>query len=160
MGLWYTKDSGFKLTGFSDADYTGCKDTFRSTSGGAQFLGEKLAFSRSWFGLRLGGLDQTGVLISKSFAIDFKYIDENTLNRCIAQLQQVADNQDAPIPTDHHIHSQNKPATLESQQHGYSQGAGPFHSIIVHANANANMLVLGGEGMMILAVGILQLVNH
>nr|GEV52124.1 hypothetical protein [Tanacetum cinerariifolium] len=40
--LWYTKDSGFELTGFSDADYAGCKDTFKSTSGGAQFLGEKL----------------------------------------------------------------------------------------------------------------------
>nr|GEX04770.1 retrovirus-related Pol polyprotein from transposon TNT 1-94 [Tanacetum cinerariifolium] len=26
-GLWYTKDSGFELTGFSDADYAGCKDT-------------------------------------------------------------------------------------------------------------------------------------
>nr|GEY28905.1 retrovirus-related Pol polyprotein from transposon TNT 1-94 [Tanacetum cinerariifolium] len=37
-GLWYTKDSGFELTGFSDADYAGCKDTFKSTSGGAQFL--------------------------------------------------------------------------------------------------------------------------
>nr|GEY96692.1 retrovirus-related Pol polyprotein from transposon TNT 1-94 [Tanacetum cinerariifolium] len=45
MGLWYTKDSGFELTGFSDADFTGCKDTFKSTSGGAQFLGEKLV---SW----------------------------------------------------------------------------------------------------------------
>nr|GEX93355.1 ribonuclease H-like domain-containing protein [Tanacetum cinerariifolium] len=41
-GLWYTKDSGFELTGFSDADYAGCKDSFKSTSGGAQFLGEKL----------------------------------------------------------------------------------------------------------------------
>ncbi|GJV08343.1 retrovirus-related pol polyprotein from transposon TNT 1-94 [Tanacetum coccineum] len=30
---------------FSDADYAGCKDTFKSTSGGAQFLGEKLV---SW----------------------------------------------------------------------------------------------------------------
>ncbi|GJS14010.1 retrotransposon protein, putative, unclassified [Tanacetum coccineum] len=28
-----------------DADYAGCKDTFKSTSGGAQFLGEKLV---SW----------------------------------------------------------------------------------------------------------------
>nr|GEV18285.1 retrovirus-related Pol polyprotein from transposon TNT 1-94 [Tanacetum cinerariifolium] len=44
-GLWYTKDSSFKLTGFSDADYAGCKDTFKSTSGGAQFLGEKMV---SW----------------------------------------------------------------------------------------------------------------
>nr|GEV64700.1 hypothetical protein [Tanacetum cinerariifolium] len=42
MGLWYTKDFGFELTGFSDADYAGCKDTFKSTSGGAQFLSEKL----------------------------------------------------------------------------------------------------------------------
>nr|GEY57369.1 copia protein [Tanacetum cinerariifolium] len=32
IGLWYTKDSGFKLTGFSDANYAGCKDTFKSTS--------------------------------------------------------------------------------------------------------------------------------
>ncbi|GJX67800.1 retrovirus-related pol polyprotein from transposon TNT 1-94 [Tanacetum coccineum] len=37
-GLWYTKDSGIELTGFSDADYAGCKDTFKSTSGGAQFI--------------------------------------------------------------------------------------------------------------------------
>nr|GFD45630.1 uncharacterized mitochondrial protein AtMg00810-like [Tanacetum cinerariifolium] len=42
MGLWYTKDSSFELTGFSDADYTGRKDTFKSTFSGAQFLGEKL----------------------------------------------------------------------------------------------------------------------
>nr|GEX66827.1 hypothetical protein [Tanacetum cinerariifolium] len=41
-GLWYTEDSGFELTGFLDADYAGCKDTFKSTFGGAQFLGEKL----------------------------------------------------------------------------------------------------------------------
>nr|GEZ02243.1 retrovirus-related Pol polyprotein from transposon TNT 1-94 [Tanacetum cinerariifolium] len=40
-----TSDSCFELTGFSDADYAGCKDTFKSTSGGAQFLGEKLV---SW----------------------------------------------------------------------------------------------------------------
>nr|GFB60108.1 retrovirus-related Pol polyprotein from transposon TNT 1-94 [Tanacetum cinerariifolium]GFB60119.1 retrovirus-related Pol polyprotein from transposon TNT 1-94 [Tanacetum cinerariifolium] len=37
--------SGFELTEFLDADYAGCKDTFKSTSGGAQFLGEKLV---SW----------------------------------------------------------------------------------------------------------------
>nr|GEV37344.1 uncharacterized mitochondrial protein AtMg00810-like [Tanacetum cinerariifolium] len=45
MGLWYTKDSGFELTRFLDADYAGCKDTFKSISGGAQFLGENLV---SW----------------------------------------------------------------------------------------------------------------
>nr|GEU40257.1 retrovirus-related Pol polyprotein from transposon TNT 1-94 [Tanacetum cinerariifolium] len=45
MGLWYTKDSGYELTEFSTADYARCKDTFKSTSAGAQFLGEKLV---SW----------------------------------------------------------------------------------------------------------------
>nr|GEW17844.1 hypothetical protein [Tanacetum cinerariifolium] len=45
MGLWYTKDTGFELIGFSDADYAGCKDTFKSTFDGAQFLGEELV---SW----------------------------------------------------------------------------------------------------------------
>nr|GEY89263.1 copia protein [Tanacetum cinerariifolium] len=44
-GIWYTKASGFELTGFSDADYAGHKDTFKSTFGRAQFLGEKLV---SW----------------------------------------------------------------------------------------------------------------
>nr|GFC56460.1 uncharacterized mitochondrial protein AtMg00810-like [Tanacetum cinerariifolium] len=44
-GLWYMKDSSFELTGFSDVDYARCKDTFKSTLGGAQFLGEKLV---SW----------------------------------------------------------------------------------------------------------------
>ncbi|GKA04443.1 hypothetical protein Tco_0683563 [Tanacetum coccineum] len=42
MGLWYTKDSGFELIGFSYADHAGCQDSFKSTSGGTQFLGEKL----------------------------------------------------------------------------------------------------------------------
>ncbi|GJV46417.1 retrovirus-related pol polyprotein from transposon TNT 1-94 [Tanacetum coccineum] len=42
MGLCYTKDSDFELTGFLDAEYAGCKDTFKSTSGGTQFLGENL----------------------------------------------------------------------------------------------------------------------
>nr|GEX06024.1 retrovirus-related Pol polyprotein from transposon TNT 1-94 [Tanacetum cinerariifolium] len=38
-------DSGFELTGFSYSNYVGCKDTFKSTSGEAQFLEEKLV---SW----------------------------------------------------------------------------------------------------------------
>ncbi|GJV49839.1 retrovirus-related pol polyprotein from transposon TNT 1-94 [Tanacetum coccineum] len=45
MGLWYPKDSGFELTAFSDADHAGCVDTRKSTSGGIQFLGDKLV---SW----------------------------------------------------------------------------------------------------------------
>ncbi|GJY92032.1 hypothetical protein Tco_0507814 [Tanacetum coccineum] len=45
MGLWYLKDTGMSLTAYSDADHAGCQDTRRSTSGSAQFLGEKLV---SW----------------------------------------------------------------------------------------------------------------
>ncbi|GKC84756.1 ribonuclease H-like domain-containing protein [Tanacetum coccineum] len=42
MGLWYPKDSGFELTAFTDANHAGCLDTRKSTSGGIQFLGDKL----------------------------------------------------------------------------------------------------------------------
>ncbi|GJY78521.1 retrovirus-related pol polyprotein from transposon TNT 1-94 [Tanacetum coccineum] len=45
MGLWYPKDSGFELTAFLDTDHAKCIDTNKSTSGGIQFLGDKLV---SW----------------------------------------------------------------------------------------------------------------
>nr|GEX54753.1 hypothetical protein [Tanacetum cinerariifolium] len=38
MGLWYSKDTGFKLTTFLDLDHAGCLDSRKSTSGGIQFL--------------------------------------------------------------------------------------------------------------------------
>nr|GEU85501.1 retrovirus-related Pol polyprotein from transposon TNT 1-94 [Tanacetum cinerariifolium] len=44
-GLWYLKDTAMALTAYADADYVGCQDTRRSTSGSAQFVGEKLV---SW----------------------------------------------------------------------------------------------------------------
>lgn len=42
LGIWYPKDSGFELIAFSDADHAGYLDTRLSTSGGLQFLGDKL----------------------------------------------------------------------------------------------------------------------
>ncbi|GJZ21765.1 retrovirus-related pol polyprotein from transposon TNT 1-94 [Tanacetum coccineum] len=45
MGLWYLKDTSISLTAYSDADHTGCQDTKCSTSGSAQYLGDKLV---SW----------------------------------------------------------------------------------------------------------------
>ncbi|GKE30464.1 retrovirus-related pol polyprotein from transposon TNT 1-94, partial [Tanacetum coccineum] len=45
MGLWYPKDTAMALTAYADADHAGCQDTRRSTSGGAQFLCDKLV---SW----------------------------------------------------------------------------------------------------------------
>nr|GEW30483.1 hypothetical protein [Tanacetum cinerariifolium] len=41
-GLWYPKDTAMVLTAYLDADHAGCQDTRRSTSGSAQFLGDKL----------------------------------------------------------------------------------------------------------------------
>ncbi|GJR34187.1 ribonuclease H-like domain-containing protein [Tanacetum coccineum] len=45
MGLWYLKDSEFELIAYADADHAGCNDDCKSTSGGIQFLGDKLV---SW----------------------------------------------------------------------------------------------------------------
>ncbi|GKB64156.1 retrovirus-related pol polyprotein from transposon TNT 1-94 [Tanacetum coccineum] len=45
MGLWYSKDYGFELIAYSDADHAGNNDDCKSTSGGIQFLGDKLV---SW----------------------------------------------------------------------------------------------------------------
>ncbi|GJW44231.1 uncharacterized mitochondrial protein-like protein [Tanacetum coccineum] len=45
IGLWYLKDTGMSLTTYTDADHAGCQETRRSTSGSAQFLGDKLV---SW----------------------------------------------------------------------------------------------------------------
>ncbi|GJT44584.1 hypothetical protein Tco_0953299 [Tanacetum coccineum] len=42
MGLWYPKDSGFELIAYSDADHAGHHENCKSTSGGIQFLREKL----------------------------------------------------------------------------------------------------------------------
>ncbi|GJZ41877.1 retrovirus-related pol polyprotein from transposon TNT 1-94 [Tanacetum coccineum] len=41
-GLWYLKDTAMALTAYADADHAGCQDTQISTSGSAQFLGDKL----------------------------------------------------------------------------------------------------------------------
>jgi uncharacterized membrane protein YciS (DUF1049 family) len=46
MGLWYPADDNLELTGYSDADYGGCRIDRKSTSGTCQFLGNKLI---SWF---------------------------------------------------------------------------------------------------------------
>ncbi|GJU12626.1 retrovirus-related pol polyprotein from transposon TNT 1-94 [Tanacetum coccineum] len=46
-GLWYPKDTAMALTAYADADYAGCQDTQRSTSGSAQFLGDQLTTALS-----------------------------------------------------------------------------------------------------------------
>ncbi|KAK6164186.1 hypothetical protein DH2020_001050 [Rehmannia glutinosa] len=46
VGLWYPKEGGFKLIGYSDSDYAGCRVDKKSTSGTCQMLGNRLV---SWF---------------------------------------------------------------------------------------------------------------
>ncbi|GJS54661.1 retrovirus-related pol polyprotein from transposon TNT 1-94 [Tanacetum coccineum] len=41
-GLWYLKDTAMALTAYADVEHAGYQDTQRSTSGSAQFLGDKL----------------------------------------------------------------------------------------------------------------------
>ncbi|GKC38011.1 hypothetical protein Tco_1050395 [Tanacetum coccineum] len=72
MGLWYSKDTGMSLTAYAYADHVGCYDTRRSTSGCAQFLGDKLI---SWSSKK-----QKSTAISSTEA---KYI---SLSGCCAQI--------------------------------------------------------------------------
>ncbi|KAL8096136.1 hypothetical protein AgCh_037185 [Apium graveolens] len=46
LGLWYPRESDFKLIGYSDTDFAGCKIDRKSTSGSCQFLGGRLV---SWY---------------------------------------------------------------------------------------------------------------
>eukprot|EP00253_Pinus_taeda_P004992 PITA_04992 len=45
-GLWYPRDAGLTLHAYTDADWAGSMDDRKSTSGGALFMGSRLA---SWF---------------------------------------------------------------------------------------------------------------
>ncbi|GJW18040.1 retrovirus-related pol polyprotein from transposon TNT 1-94 [Tanacetum coccineum] len=58
MGLWYSKDSGFELIAYSDADHAGCNNDCKNTCGGIQFLGDKLV---SWTQLLDYGLRYTKI---------------------------------------------------------------------------------------------------
>ncbi|GKE30534.1 retrovirus-related pol polyprotein from transposon TNT 1-94 [Tanacetum coccineum] len=72
IGLWYSKDTGMSLTAYSNADHAGCQDTRRSTSGSAQFFGDKLV---SWSSKK-----QKNIVISSTEA---EYI---ALSGCCAQI--------------------------------------------------------------------------
>lgn len=45
LGIWYPRDTGFNLIGYTDSDYAGCRIDRKSTSGACQFLGRRLV---SW----------------------------------------------------------------------------------------------------------------
>ncbi|GKD74933.1 retrovirus-related pol polyprotein from transposon TNT 1-94 [Tanacetum coccineum] len=68
----YSKDTGMSLTAYSDADHAGCQDTKHSTSGSAQFLGNKLV---SWSSKK-----------QKSTAISSTEAEYIALSGCCAQI--------------------------------------------------------------------------
>nr|GEW64367.1 retrovirus-related Pol polyprotein from transposon TNT 1-94 [Tanacetum cinerariifolium] len=72
MGLWFSKDTGMFLTTHSDVDHAGCQDARRSTSGSAQFLGDKLV---TWSFKK-----------QKSTAISSTEVEYITLSGCCAQI--------------------------------------------------------------------------
>ncbi|GJW82479.1 copia protein [Tanacetum coccineum] len=72
MGLWYSKDTAMALTAYAGADHAGCQDTRRSTSGSAQFLGDKLV---SWSSKK-----------QKSTAISTTEAEYITMSGCCAQI--------------------------------------------------------------------------
>ncbi|GJY13029.1 hypothetical protein Tco_0382338 [Tanacetum coccineum] len=69
-GLWYLKDTTMALTAYADADHAGCLDTRRSTSGSAQFLGDKLV---SWSSKNAIALCCNNVQHSWSKHIDIRH---------------------------------------------------------------------------------------
>ncbi|GKF72756.1 uncharacterized mitochondrial protein-like protein [Tanacetum coccineum] len=42
LGLWYYKDSPFELVAYTNSDYSGATQDSKSTTGGCQFLGNRL----------------------------------------------------------------------------------------------------------------------
>ncbi|GJU14045.1 retrovirus-related pol polyprotein from transposon TNT 1-94 [Tanacetum coccineum] len=72
MGLWYSKDTDMSLTAYADVDHVGCQDTRRSTSGSAQFLGDRLV---SWSSMK-----------QKSIAISSTEAEYTALSGCCSQI--------------------------------------------------------------------------
>nr|GEV69519.1 copia protein [Tanacetum cinerariifolium] len=71
-GLWYPKDTAMTLTAYADADNACCQDMRRSTSGSAQFLGDKLV---SWSSKK-----------QKSTAISTTEAEYIAMSGCCAQI--------------------------------------------------------------------------
>ncbi|GKB11991.1 hypothetical protein Tco_0845914 [Tanacetum coccineum] len=80
MSLWYPKDSRFELIAYSDAYHVGCKYDCKSTSGGLQFLGEKLV---SWSSKKQ---DCTAMSIAEA-----EYVSLSACLIIMAQQQHAAD---------------------------------------------------------------------
>ncbi|KAI5320937.1 hypothetical protein L3X38_040645 [Prunus dulcis] len=70
--LWYTYDTCVNLVGYSDADWAGCSDDRKSTSGGVFYVGNNLV---AWH-----SKNQNSVSL---FTVEAKYV---TAGSCCTQL--------------------------------------------------------------------------
>ncbi|GJX78176.1 retrovirus-related pol polyprotein from transposon TNT 1-94 [Tanacetum coccineum] len=136
MGLWYPKDTAMALTAYADADHAGCQDTRRSTSGSAQFLGDKLV---SWSSKK-----QTSTSISSTEA---EYI---AMSGCCAQILWMSYVQTA---TSFFILRQQSPKT--AVPYNKSQ-RNPIFPIAVALLKNTNFFRAFTAFSMILAIYIQQ----
>nr|GFB31631.1 uncharacterized mitochondrial protein AtMg00810-like [Tanacetum cinerariifolium] len=75
--MWYPKDIDMALTAYADVEHAGCHDTRRSTSGSAQFLGNKLV---SWSSKK-----------QKSTAISTTEAGYIVMSGCCAQILWIRD---------------------------------------------------------------------
>ncbi|GJR78123.1 hypothetical protein Tco_0148908 [Tanacetum coccineum] len=90
MGLWYSKDTDMSLITYSDTDHTGCQDTRRSTSGGAQFLAKNTAVlteSRQTSYWRIG--EPTRAIQASNLAFVPVMVVDELWNRCRSGLELV-----------------------------------------------------------------------
>nr|GEV14909.1 retrovirus-related Pol polyprotein from transposon TNT 1-94 [Tanacetum cinerariifolium] len=83
-GLWYSNDSGFELIAYSDVDHAGCKDDYKSKSGGLQFLGGKLM---SWSSKKQDctAMSTAEHSMTKNIDIRFHFIKEH-VEKCTVEL--------------------------------------------------------------------------
>ncbi|GJW18628.1 retrovirus-related pol polyprotein from transposon TNT 1-94 [Tanacetum coccineum] len=95
-GLWYPKDTAMALTAYADANHAGCQDTRRSTSGSAQFLGDKLV---SWSSKK-----------QKSIAISTTKAEYIAMSGCCAQIHWMRSQL-----TDYDFHSRSKHIDIRHQ---------------------------------------------
>ncbi|GJV55679.1 retrovirus-related pol polyprotein from transposon TNT 1-94 [Tanacetum coccineum] len=82
-GLWYPKDTAMALTAYADADHAGFQDTRRSTSGSAQFIGDKLV---SWSSKK-----------QKSTAISTTEAEYIAMSGCYTMASMKIPANDAPV---------------------------------------------------------------
>ncbi|GJV23863.1 retrovirus-related pol polyprotein from transposon TNT 1-94 [Tanacetum coccineum] len=83
--LYLIANSSIALTTFTDADYDGCQDTRRSTSGSMQFLGDRLV---SWSSKRhksvaISSTEAKYISMSNHIDIRFHFIKEDVENGVI-----------------------------------------------------------------------------